>query len=266
MLSQLKAVVPQEWEVLVFADRGISGARLFRHIVSLQWHPFLRLTQRGSVQMQGREQYQPLKQLLREQGSGWCGRVSCFARVQLQCTLLTGQGKGQKEPWIVITDLPAEQAQLAWYQMRYWIECGFKDLKSGGWKWQHSKIKQAHRMQRYLLVMAVSTLWELSQAQSAQEALPVTNVQALPPTHVARRRATGRTIPRELSCLSLGTLWVLRMAVLGQWQMQGRFVAFEWPEELPEATRKPPKKRHQPAKGGKKRWRKRRRLQHQQVA
>jgi hypothetical protein len=266
LLSQLKPVVPQEWEVLVFADRGISGASLFRHIVSLQWHPFLRLTQRGSVRVQGREEYQPIKQLLSEQGVGWCGRVSCFASVQLRCTLLTGQGKGQKEPWVVITDLPAEQAQLAWYQMRYWIECGFKDLKSGGWKWQHSKIKQAHRMQRYLLVMAVSTLWEMSQAQSAQEALPVTKVQDLPPTHVARRRATGRQVPRELSCLSLGTLWVLRMAVLGQWQMQGRFVAFEWPQELPEATRKPPKKRHQPAKGGKKRWRMRRRLEQKQVA
>jgi hypothetical protein len=141
LLSQLKPVVPQEWEVLVFADRGISGASLFRHIVSLQWHPFLRLTQRGSVRVQGREEYQPIKHLLSEQGVGWCGRVSCFASVQLRCTLLTGQGKGQKEPWVVITDLPAEQAQLAWYQMRYWIECGFKDLKSGGWKWQHSNTR-----------------------------------------------------------------------------------------------------------------------------
>jgi hypothetical protein len=267
LLSQLKPAVPAEWMVLVSCDRGISGAHLFEHIVALGWHPFLRLAQRGNVRVQGRDDYVPMKQVLVDQGIGWCGEVVCYSGVQLACTLLTGQGKGQKEVWMVISDLEIEEARLGWYQMRFWIECGFADLKSRGWRWQHSKIVHAHRMQRYILVMAVSTLWQISQEQKAQAALPEKHLERLPEKHIARKQATGREQPRELSCLSLGNLWMLRMAVFGTWQMQGQFLAFAWPEHLPAVTRKrAPKKRHQRGKEGMKQWRKRRRLARKQSA
>jgi hypothetical protein len=265
LLSLLKPAVPADWQVLVSCDRGISGASLFRHIVGLGWHPFLRLKQIGKVRVQGRDDYQPMKEVVAQQGIGWCGKVMCYVGVQLAATMLTGQGNKQKEVWIVISDLEPDEAMLGWYQMRFWIECGFADLKSQGWRWQHSKIVHAHRMQRYILVMAVSTLWQISQAPDAEEAIPPTHLERLPEKHPARKVATGRKPPRELSCLSLGNLWMLFMAIFDCWQMQGRFPDFAWPTHLPAARRKRgPNKRPQKGKEAAKRTRKRRSLARKQ--
>ena len=41
----------------------------------------------------------------------------------------------QEEPWIILTDLAPDQVGPSWYALRFWIELGFKALKSLGWKW-----------------------------------------------------------------------------------------------------------------------------------
>ncbi|GHO87113.1 hypothetical protein [Dictyobacter formicarum] len=120
-------------------------------------------------------------------------------------------------------------------------------------------------MQWYLLVMAVSTLWQISQAPEAEAAIPQTHLERLPQQHPTRKAATGRQPPRELSCLSLGNLWMLYMAIFDCWQMQGRFPAFAWPEHLPAATRKRgPNKRPQKGKEATKRTRQRHSLARKQ--
>lgn len=48
-------------------------------------------------------------------------------------TLLVVWDTGQKEPWIVITDLPPEEVGVCWYGLRIWIELGFRALKRVGW-------------------------------------------------------------------------------------------------------------------------------------
>jgi hypothetical protein len=34
-----------------------------------------------------------------------------------------------EERWFILTDLLPAQADIAWYAMQAWIECGFKDSK-----------------------------------------------------------------------------------------------------------------------------------------
>ena len=36
-----------------------------------------------------------------------------------------------EHPWVVLTDLEPEQAQVSWYGMRSWTETGYKDFKRG---------------------------------------------------------------------------------------------------------------------------------------
>jgi hypothetical protein len=42
MLWLLRPAIPRDWTVLVLADRGLYARWLFRRIVRLGWHPFLR--------------------------------------------------------------------------------------------------------------------------------------------------------------------------------------------------------------------------------
>ena len=43
LFTCLQASVPKGWTVIVLADRGLYAPWLYRHLVSLGWHPFLRI-------------------------------------------------------------------------------------------------------------------------------------------------------------------------------------------------------------------------------
>ena len=56
----------------------------------------------------------------------------------------------------MVTDLEKKKAEVGWYFQRFWIEGEYKDHKSGGWKWQQTKMVDAKRAERLWLAMAVA--------------------------------------------------------------------------------------------------------------
>jgi hypothetical protein len=92
-------------------------------------------------------------------GQRWAGPVPCFATParQLACTLLARWDAGYRDPWLILTDLPPTTVDVAWYALRAWIECGFKDSKRGGWHWEQTKMLAPARAERLWLALAVAT-------------------------------------------------------------------------------------------------------------
>ncbi|WP_287314676.1 hypothetical protein [Moorena sp. SIO1G6] len=88
----------------------------------------------------------------------------------LDCTLLANWESGYADPWLILTDLSPQQAQICWYSMRSWIECLFKDIKRGGLGWHHtfrsdpglSATLREQRAERLWLAIATATLWLVS--------------------------------------------------------------------------------------------------------
>jgi hypothetical protein len=132
LLSHLQESVPKNWTVLVLTDRGLYAPWLFRHIVTCRWHPFMRINQQGNVRPGEEVEFRGLASIAPREGTKWCGEVDCFSQQEsrLRCTLLARWDEGYHEVWLIVTDLTPEQAQAAWYGMRSWIECGFKDTRS----------------------------------------------------------------------------------------------------------------------------------------
>jgi hypothetical protein len=164
LLALLRPVVPKRWRVLVLSDRGLYARWLFIAIRQQGWHPFMRINHQGQYRRGHAKRWQPLKALVAPNGRIWAARVVCFksADRQLPCTLLACWHSDYADPWLVVTDLPVTQAQIACYGWRAWIEAGFKDFKRGGWRWEQTKMTRPERAERLWLVMAVATLWSLS--------------------------------------------------------------------------------------------------------
>ncbi len=40
-----------------------------------------------------------------------------------------------------------------------WIESSYRDVKSDGWQWQKTRLRQPDRAERHWLAMAVALLW-----------------------------------------------------------------------------------------------------------
>jgi len=223
--------VPANWTVIVLADRGLYARWLYEHIQWLGWHPFLRINLGGKARPKGTDTYHWLATFAPVQGYRWSGQVRCFtgASSRLDCTLLARWDEDYKDPWLILTDLLPAQADVAWYGMRAWIECGFKDTKRGGWNWHHTKMEDPARAERHWLVMAVATLWVVSVGGEVDATRPASTLESLPDTHIARRLNKGRKKPRKMSCFAFGILTITVSLLQGQHIPIGRFIPFTWP-------------------------------------
>jgi len=232
----LDECVPLNWTVIVMADRGLYARWLYEHIQALGWHPFLRINLGGKARPKGMDSYFWLATFAPVTGYHWCGEVRCFteASTRLDCTLLARWDEDYADPWLIVTDLLPSQADVAWYAMRAWIECGFKDTKRGGWNWHHTKMEDPARAQRHWLVMAVATLWVVSVGGQSDAAQPASTLDALPATHIARRLCKQRTKPRKMSCFARGIMMLTLAILQGQTLPTGQFVPFPWPTSPPE--------------------------------
>jgi hypothetical protein len=231
LLNHLRDTVPAGWTVIVMSDRGLYAPWLYAKIVELGWHPFMRINKQGHFRPRGEGKFRSLATAAPEVGSVWCGQVDCFSQEtsRLPCTLLARWDKGYEEVWLIVTDLAPTQASAVWYGMRSWIEGGFKDTKRGGWGWHQTKMVDAERAERLWLAIAVATLWVVSVGGEADANLPASSLEALPETHVARRKASARSRPRMLSCFARGILTIVGMLIRGDGLVVGHFIPEPWP-------------------------------------
>lgn len=228
LLRQVGRAVPPDWTVLVLADRGLYAKWLFAGIVRLGWRPFLRINGQGNFRPDGQAGFRPLRCLTPQPGTAWAGRGTAFSTPEsrLCCTLLACWEAGYADPWLVLTDLPPEAANVCWYGMRAWIEHGFKLTKRGGWQWQRTRMTDPARAERLWLALAVATLWLVrvgGEVDTAADDCPLGAVGA--GLRAARRR-------RPVSLFRRGWVGILVALLKGETLPFGVFRPEPWPAPL----------------------------------
>ena len=195
LLNCLQGTVPADWTVIVLADRGLYARWLFTTIVGLGWHPFLRVNLGGTFRPSTEARFRTLRSFVPATDQRWAGTGTAYksATTRLRCTLLAWHGAGYKDPWLILTDLPPDVADVAWYGLRAWIEQGFKVTKRAGWQWQRTRMVHPDRAARLWLAIAVATLWLVSVGgeADADDTTPLLDSLDLAlPTARRSRRAT----------------------------------------------------------------------------
>lgn len=114
-LRQLRPAIPTSMRVVVLADRGLWSPRLWKRIRDLGWHPLLRVQKHITFTPNGAERVQA--QCLVNPGEAWIGRGRLGAptarRGQRTVTLVVVWLQEQKEPWVVVSDLPPRQVGVS---------------------------------------------------------------------------------------------------------------------------------------------------------
>lgn len=227
LLRRVWRAVPPSTTVVVLADRGLYARWLFRRIVRLGWHPLLRVNNAGLFLAQGSARSRPLWSFAPSPGSAWSGRGTAFqGQGRLCCTLLAFFGEGHKDPWLVLSDLPPEHADVCWYGLRTWIEQGFKFLKRSGWQWNHTRMTDPERACRFWLCTAVATLWLLSEGEAGDATVPEATFACLSVTGVRSRKTT------RLLCVGIfhaGWICILVHLLRHEPLPTPRFVPEPWP-------------------------------------
>jgi hypothetical protein len=201
LLRLLRPAIPAQLSVLVLADRGLWSPRLWKRIRDLGWHPLLRIQDTTTFTPAGRDRVR--SRALVQPGQGWVGRgrLGRPKKRQLSVTLIAIWTADQKDPWVVVSDLPPARVGVSWYALRMWVELGFRALKGVGWKWEHTRRRDPRRIERYWLILAVATLWTLAVGTRVEDAAEL----RVPP---ARLLTPPRTVvpsrPRIASVFALG--------------------------------------------------------------
>lgn len=181
VLAAAATLVPAGVPVLLLADRAYDVPPLVDRLTALGWHWVIRCKAKGTLRYRdatGREQSlrAALGWRLRGPGWRWKGRGQVFKQAGWRTVSVVGQwAAGQQEPLVVLSDLPPRWELLWWYGRRFWIECGFRNDKGGGWDWEASRVSGVERQQALLLALAwaslVTVLLGVQQARAQVQAL-----------------------------------------------------------------------------------------------
>jgi hypothetical protein len=231
LLAALQSAVPADWTVVVLTDRGLESAPLFRAIAAADWHPLMRAKAGGKFRPTGWVRWYALGRLVPRVGARFtaAGLAYKTAAEPLACTVLACWTEGYEEPWLLLTDLPAEAGSPCWYAFRAWIEQGFKVIKGGALQWQHTRMTKAGRAERLWLALAVTILWMVvigAVVEGAERAETLGEVATEP-------KETKARIHR---LFTVGLARCLAALIKGQRLPQGQLAAEPWPETWHEVS------------------------------
>jgi hypothetical protein len=146
----------------------------------------------------------------------WSGTVTCFKSNPLDCTLLARWDQGYKDPWLIVTDLEPKQGNSLWYGLRSWIESSYRDLKSDGWQWHKTRLREPARAERIWLAMAVATLWTLTMGSEEQRHLWDTLKDKAIADDKENPKSALKKINRSISCFLQGLINIVANLLCGQ--------------------------------------------------
>jgi len=186
-----------EADCTLIADRGLSCLKLIELCQAHDWHYVLRIKQEEYLQ---RKRYghfhdwQTCSQVVSAPGQSWFGTVRLWKEHAYETQLSAVWEEGYEEAWFLISDRPAGRKRVKQYGWRMRVEATFEDLKSRGWQWESSHVRQRDRLERLLLVLFLAVWWLMHLAASC--------------VHSGRRDRYDRHDRRDKGLLRLGRLYL----------------------------------------------------------
>lgn len=163
LLHRTARCLPAGAQVTLLADRGLSWPSVVDCCVLLGWHYVLRLQRDVRVRLADGSERSAHALAAKRGGARWFGtNVQLFKKAGWRrANVVATWERPCKEPWLLVTDLPATFRRCAGYCRRSWCEQMHRDEKSQGFNWQRSLVRQPARACRLLLAMALAMLLAL---------------------------------------------------------------------------------------------------------
>lgn len=218
--------------VVVLADRGFADTDLMDDLDRRGWHWRLRIKESFWLYRAGQPERQVCNIRLREGHPLFWQEVQITQQRYGPVYLALGRPFNSTERWVVVSDEPTSLETFREYGLRFDIEEGFLDDKSNGFQLESSWIRSAQALSRLCLVLAVATLYLVSQGTQVVQQ--------------GKRRWVDAHWFRGHSYLKIGWHWVLRALSHGYTLITRFFLSADPDPEPAMASRKQHQKRTQP--------------------
>ena len=230
VLDRVAELLPEGSRVVLLADRGFVDTALMDYLTkTLRWHWRIRIKSSVNVYRKHRRRIKVSSiRLKRGQARLWHNVYVTNKRLG-PVHLALAKPQGTRETWIIVSDEPTSVVTFDEYGLRFDIEENFLDDKSNGFHLTDSQIRSTEALERLLFVLAIATLFLVSQGVAVVEA--------------GKRRWVDPHWFRGSSYLKIGWKWVRQAAVRG-WALISKLVLSPQPDPEPAmASRKQAAKR-----------------------
>jgi Transposase DDE domain len=163
LLDRAAWLLPRRCKVIFLADRGFADTDLMAHLGRLGWHWRIRIKSSFWLYRRGRPCCKGERiSLARGQACFW-HQVCLTAKRYGPVHLAVARPRQGNDWWYVISDEPTDVTTLEEYGLRFDIEENFLDDKSNGFQLESSLIRSAPALTRLCFVLALTTLYFVSQ-------------------------------------------------------------------------------------------------------
>lgn len=152
LLAYVRSLISVETPVLLVGDSEFGSVDVMRQLETWKWQYALRQKRNHKVKWGAQRNWQYFGDTVTQPGqSNWLGRGLLTLEHAYPTNLLAHWKSGEKEPWLLATNLPSRQATLRAYGRRMWIEEMFGDMKGNGFDLESTHLRHFMRLSRWPL-------------------------------------------------------------------------------------------------------------------
>ena len=224
LLDKAATLVPWSCKVVFLADRGFADTELMRHLRRLGWHWRIRIKSHFWMDRRSHTAFQVGDVWLAPGPARFWRHVWLTAKRFGPVHLAVARPLASDEYWYVISDEPTEVKTLEEYGLRFDIEENFLDDKSNGFQLESSLIRSPKALERLCFVLAISTLYLVSQGTAVVQQ--------------GKRRFVDSHWFRGDSYLKIGWKWVIYALTRGYELLSTVYLSSECDPEPAMASKK----------------------------
>ncbi len=197
LLAYVRRLIPVDVPVLLVGDSEFGAVDVIRQLETWTWRYVLRQKANHRVKLSDEEDWQYFGDLIQNPGqSMWMEHSLLTFKHAYPVNLLAHWKRGEKEPWLLATNLATRQAALKAYRRRMWIEEMFGDMKGNGFDLESTHLRHFLRLSHLTLAIALLYVWLISAGSKAIED--------------GQRHLVDRAKRRDLSIFQIGLRLVER--------------------------------------------------------
>jgi Transposase DDE domain len=163
LLDYIRRLMPDgAARVSVVGDSEFGAVKVIEQLEEWGWYYVLRQKSSHLVcsRRQQPQRWRTLGELIERRGERVWLEGALLSRLHAHKTNLVLYWKrGEKEPWLLATNLPSSREALSAYKRRMWIEEMFGDFKGHGFDLESTRLRRFGRLSRLTLAVAMLYVW-----------------------------------------------------------------------------------------------------------
>jgi len=163
LLGYVRSLIPAGCSVLLVGDAEFGEVAVQKQLAKWHWHYVLR--QKGRYLLRPKDQSYAVRldSLVQKAGqSVWLASCRLTAKYAYPVNFLAYWKPGEKDPWLLATNLENPLVTRIAYQRRMWIEEAFGDMKSNGFDLESTHLRHFSRLSRLTLAVVLLYVWLLT--------------------------------------------------------------------------------------------------------